>query len=150
MPTDIILNHEKEEQTPKVLELPIGTGASGKRTESDSLGKVEAPADHYWGVQTQRSLIHFLDRPRPHAEGGLSRVRVSAFSVHSHSTRDGHRICRQDVTLVIRSTGRGARRDFYSWKATIPLHHLLAREVRLLRSNAEFFKALSRRTYVTR
>jgi fumarate hydratase class II len=32
---------------------------SGKRKESDSLGEVEVPADHYWGAQTQRSLIHF-------------------------------------------------------------------------------------------
>jgi fumarate hydratase class II len=29
------------------------------RTESDSLGEVEVPADAYWGAQTQRSLAHF-------------------------------------------------------------------------------------------
>ncbi len=29
------------------------------RIESDSMGKIEAPAIHYWGAQTQRSLIHF-------------------------------------------------------------------------------------------
>lgn len=29
------------------------------RTESDSMGKIEVPADHYWGAQTQRSLVHF-------------------------------------------------------------------------------------------
>jgi len=29
------------------------------RTESDSMGKVEVPADKYWGAQTQRSLEHF-------------------------------------------------------------------------------------------
>jgi fumarate hydratase class II len=39
--------------------VPIGTGASGTRRESDSLGEVEVPAEHYWGAQTQRSLIHF-------------------------------------------------------------------------------------------
>jgi fumarate hydratase, class II len=27
--------------------------------ESDSMGKIEVPADHYWRAQTQRSLIHF-------------------------------------------------------------------------------------------
>ena len=38
----------------------IGTGASsGMRLESDSMGNIEVPADHYWGAQTQRSLIHF-------------------------------------------------------------------------------------------
>jgi fumarate hydratase, class II len=30
-----------------------------RRTESDSLGSVEVPADRYWGAQTQRSLEHF-------------------------------------------------------------------------------------------
>jgi fumarate hydratase class II len=39
--------------------VPIGTGATGTRVESDSMGEIEVPADHYWGAQTQRSLIHF-------------------------------------------------------------------------------------------
>ena len=39
--------------------VPIGTGATGGRTESDSLGELEVPAQHYWGAQTQRSLSHF-------------------------------------------------------------------------------------------
>lgn len=29
------------------------------RTETDSLGAVEVPAAHYWGAQTQRSLVNF-------------------------------------------------------------------------------------------
>jgi fumarate hydratase, class II len=29
------------------------------RTETDSMGPIEVPADHYWGAQTQRSLHHF-------------------------------------------------------------------------------------------
>ncbi|MFI5034815.1 MAG: class II fumarate hydratase [Acidimicrobiales bacterium] len=29
------------------------------RVESDSLGSIEVPAEHYWGAQTQRSLHHF-------------------------------------------------------------------------------------------
>src|SRR6266536_1702590 len=29
------------------------------RTESDSMGKIDVPADRYWGAQTQRSLEHF-------------------------------------------------------------------------------------------
>src|ERR671935_2382989 len=29
------------------------------RTETDSMGAVEVPADKYWGAQTQRSLHHF-------------------------------------------------------------------------------------------
>ncbi len=33
------------------------TGAT--RTETDSMGPIEVPAEHYWGAQTQRSLHHF-------------------------------------------------------------------------------------------
>src|SRR6266496_883341 len=32
---------------------------SGTRTETDSMGPIEVPADRYWGAQTQRSLHHF-------------------------------------------------------------------------------------------
>src|SRR5215472_13346378 len=45
--------------TEKKPAIPIGIAATGKREESDSMGTVEVPADHYWGAQTQRSLIHF-------------------------------------------------------------------------------------------
>jgi uncharacterized lipoprotein YbaY len=31
----------------------------GRRTETDSMGTVEVPADRYWGAQTQRALEHF-------------------------------------------------------------------------------------------
>jgi fumarate hydratase class II len=39
--------------------VPIGTGTTGTRVERDSMGPIEVPAEHYWGAQTQRSLIHF-------------------------------------------------------------------------------------------
>jgi fumarate hydratase class II len=39
--------------------VPIGTGATGTRIESDSMGSIDVPAEHYWGAQTQRSLVHF-------------------------------------------------------------------------------------------
>lgn len=29
------------------------------RVESDSMGEIQVPAEHYWGAQTQRSLQHF-------------------------------------------------------------------------------------------
>jgi fumarate hydratase class II len=49
--------HSDEHLT--VRDLSIGTGATGKRIESDSMGEIEVPATHYWGAQTERSLIHF-------------------------------------------------------------------------------------------
>ena len=48
-----------DEPVPNVLDLPIGLDATGVRLESDSIGEIEVPADHYWGAQTQRSLHHF-------------------------------------------------------------------------------------------
>ena len=33
--------------------------ATKTRIESDSMGKIEVPANVYWGAQTQRSLLHF-------------------------------------------------------------------------------------------
>ena len=33
--------------------------AAATRIESDSMGKIEVPANVYWGAQTQRSLLHF-------------------------------------------------------------------------------------------
>ncbi|WP_432969351.1 class II fumarate hydratase [Dactylosporangium sp. CA-233914] len=44
---------------PEVRDVPIGIDAAGTRTETDSLGPVAVPAEHYWGAQTQRSLVHF-------------------------------------------------------------------------------------------
>lgn len=35
------------------------TATKNLRTESDSMGTIEVPADKYWGAQTQRSLEHF-------------------------------------------------------------------------------------------
>src|SRR3984885_9227336 len=31
----------------------------GVRIESDSMGQIEVPTNHYWGAQTERSLHHF-------------------------------------------------------------------------------------------
>jgi fumarate hydratase class II len=35
------------------------TGGEATRTESDSLGPIPVPAEHWWGAQTQRSLQYF-------------------------------------------------------------------------------------------
>ncbi|MBE7618243.1 class II fumarate hydratase [Komagataeibacter sp. FNDCR1] len=46
-------------QPPKLIDCPIGIKATGLRRERDSMGDIDVPADHYWGAQTQRSLVHF-------------------------------------------------------------------------------------------
>ena len=51
-----------------------------KRTESDSMGKIEVPADRYYGAQTERSLHHFdisqdrMPAPLIHAFGLLKKA----------------------------------------------------------------------------
>ncbi len=37
----------------------MGSSREPTRTESDSMGEIEVPADRYWGAQTQRSLRYF-------------------------------------------------------------------------------------------
>ncbi|MDQ2736284.1 MAG: class II fumarate hydratase, partial [Pseudomonadota bacterium] len=56
-------------------ELAIGIDAGEPRVETDSMGRIEVPADRYWGAQTQRSLVHFsigddrMPKPVYHAYG---------------------------------------------------------------------------------
>src|SRR6266851_4432681 len=60
MPFTITSDARPDSAPPRTLrDVPIGTGQSGSRVESDSLGEIQVPAEHYWGAQTQRSLIHF-------------------------------------------------------------------------------------------
>src|SRR5690349_18364830 len=39
--------------------MTAGAATGPTRSESDSMGKIEVPADRYYGAQTARSLIHF-------------------------------------------------------------------------------------------
>src|SRR6266705_2982956 len=53
---------ESWQQPHKELPMPEATKSAMKtptRTESDSMGKIEVPADRYYGAQTARSLLHF-------------------------------------------------------------------------------------------
>jgi fumarate hydratase class II len=46
---------------------------SASRTESDTFGPIEVPADRYWGAQTQRSLTISASR-RAHAGSAYPRL----------------------------------------------------------------------------
>ena len=48
-----------DEEPPQIQDAPIGLSAEGTRTETDSMGAIQVPADKYWGAQTERSLVHF-------------------------------------------------------------------------------------------
>jgi fumarate hydratase class II len=68
------------ESEPRLLDLPIGIGMNGTRVETDSMGEIPVPAEHYWGAQTQRSLLLFAiggDRmplPLYHAYGFVKKA----------------------------------------------------------------------------
>jgi len=46
---------EKKERFRKMKDADV----KKMRKETDSMGEIEVPGEHYWGAQTQRSLIHF-------------------------------------------------------------------------------------------
>ena len=80
----------------RLASVPIGTGQTGMRLESDSLGEVEVPAEHYWGAQTQRSLIHFsigddhMPKPVYHAYGYVKKA--AALVNHAAGRLDAERV----------------------------------------------------------
>jgi fumarate hydratase, class II len=53
------VSHQDNSPEPTYTDVAIGIDATGSRSEFDSLGSVDVPADRYWGAQTQRSLQHF-------------------------------------------------------------------------------------------
>ncbi len=63
------------------------------RTETDSMGAIEVPADRYWGAQTQRSLHHF-------AIGDADAERMPREVVHSMG------LLKQACALVNHEAGR--------------------------------------------
>ena len=80
----------REPFRPLLRELRVGIAAHGWRTERDTLGEIQVPADRYWGAQTQRSLDHFAigDRRMPvevvHAYGVIKQATAWA---NGHSGR---------------------------------------------------------------
>ena len=51
--------------SPRDLSADIPAATPGFRIERDSLGRVEVPADAYWGVHTKRALENFPIAKRP-------------------------------------------------------------------------------------
>ena len=86
--TEVMLRDSK---TASALDdLPIGLKLSGTRQESDSMGEIGVPADHYWGAQTERALIHFSigdDRMPKQVYHAYGYVKKAAALVNSASGR---------------------------------------------------------------
>ena len=59
-PDDQIADENKMPNAKSIDELTLTKGLiTDTRIESDSMGTIEVPADHYWGAQTQRSLLNW-------------------------------------------------------------------------------------------
>ena len=72
------------------------------RVESDSLGKVEVPADKLWGAQTQRSLEHFsIGRDL------IPREMITAYAIlkkaAASANHDGKRLDARAYALIVRA-----------------------------------------------
>lgn len=83
-----------------------GTDASatrvGTRIESDSMGKIEVPANHYWGAQTERSLHHFAigeDRMPPELIHAFALLKKAAALVN----HDLGKLAKDKMELIVRA-----------------------------------------------
>ncbi len=78
------------------------TSSKTTRTETDSMGAIEVPADHYWGAQTQRSLFHFAigrdTMPRPVIRA-LGILKKAAAEVN----RDLTRLSAEHARLIVQA-----------------------------------------------
>jgi fumarate hydratase class II len=75
---------------PQIRDLPVGLDATGTRSETDSMGAIDVPANRYWGAQTQRSLIHFSigdDRMPKAVYHAYGHVKKAAAIVNGHAGR---------------------------------------------------------------
>src|ERR1700712_5588343 len=101
--------------------IPIGIDATGTRTETDSMGAVQVPADCYWGAQTQRSLHHFSigdDRMPKELSRAYGIVKKAAAEVNLA----GGRLAADKAGAIIQAAGGGfcgqleAHFPWYVWQ----------------------------------
>src|SRR4030095_14383422 len=88
--------------------------ASNTRTETDSFGPIEVPADSYWGAQTERSIENFpfgqREQMPPEIVHALGYVKQAAARVNAR-----HGLLEPDVAEAIQqAAGEVARGDLDS------------------------------------
>jgi len=74
----------------------------GTRIETDSMGPIEVPNEHYWGAQTARSLIHFAigrDTMAPEIIRAFGILKKAAAEVN----RDLGKLPRDKAELIVRA-----------------------------------------------
>jgi fumarate hydratase class II len=74
----------------------------GVRIESDSMGQIQVPANHYWGAQTERSLHHFAigeDRMPPELIRAFALLKKAAALVN----HDLGKLPKDKMELIVRA-----------------------------------------------
>ena len=86
--------------------------ASSTRTETDSFGPIEVPADSYWGAQTERSIEQFPVRPA-RADAGRDRPRSGLRQAGGGAGECAARRCssRRLAEAIQQAAGEVARGD---------------------------------------
>jgi len=78
------------------------SASSGWRKETDSMGAIEVPADHYWGAQTERSLHHFAI-----GEDRMPRELIRAFGILKKAAamvnQELGKLARDKMELIVRA-----------------------------------------------
>jgi len=85
------------------LQASVSSPARGStRTESDSMGTIEVPADRYYGAQTARSLIHFNIG---HDTMPLELIRALAIvkKAAAHVNRDLGKLSSEKAELIVQA-----------------------------------------------
>ncbi|MCJ7672821.1 MAG: class II fumarate hydratase [Acidimicrobiia bacterium] len=72
------------------------------RTETDSMGPIEVPADRYWGAQTQRSLHHF-SIGSDHVPKAVVRGMAILKKAAALTNRDLAKMADADADLIVRA-----------------------------------------------
>jgi fumarate hydratase class II len=76
--------------------------STNTRIESDSMGQIEVPANHYWGAQTERSLHHFAigeDRMPPELIRAFALLKKAAALVN----HDLNKLPKDKMELIVRA-----------------------------------------------
>jgi fumarate hydratase class II len=88
----------------------LGEAGGGTRLESDAMGDILVPADHYWGAQTERSLHHFAigEERMPlalcHALGYIKKASAIVNARRGKLTQEELRLIAQAADEVIDGT----------------------------------------------
>jgi hypothetical protein len=88
-----VVSVQSDNPAPTYAERPIGIDATGTRTEFDSLGTVEVPADRYWGRADAAVVAVLLHRI------GLRQSHCRTIRLNRQAHQHGRRRNRRRVTI---------------------------------------------------